>query len=141
MFRLLTDEQQSAIAAAAFELLERGQLEVGIARLEQLHRDYPEEPEPTRMLAQAHAALGARYFDRGRFSDAADHFGVAVELYQQCAPSACPRAQVVPAHQNRIIALIESSRTREARAALDEAESQGLSFPELRAALPAYDFD
>ncbi len=125
----------------AFELLERGQVEAGIARIEQLRRDYPEEPEPARMLAQAHAALGARYFDRGRFSDAADQFGRAVELYRTCGPSLCERAQVAPAHQNRIIALIESSRTREARAALDEAESQGMSFPELRAALPAYDFD
>ncbi len=125
----------------AFELLERGQLEAGIARLEALRHDYPEEPDPARMLAQAHAALGARDFDRGRFSDAADQFGRAVELYRACGPSVCERAQVVPAHQNRIIALIESARTREAREALDEAESQGMSFPELRAALPAYDFD
>ena len=125
----------------AFELLQRGQLEAGIARLEALHRDYPEEPEPTRMLAQAHVARGTRYFDRGRFSDAADQYGLAVDLYRQCASSVCERAQVVPAYQNRITALIESSRTREARAVLEDAESQGMSFPELRAALPAYDFD
>ena len=64
-----------------------------------------------------------------------------MEQYRACGPSVCERAQIVPAYQNRIVALIESSRTREAREALDEAESQGMSFPELRAALPAYDFD
>jgi len=125
----------------AFELLERGQLEAGIARLEALHRDYPEEPEPGRMLAQAHVALGARLFDRGRFSDAADAYGRAVALYRECPAPVCTRAEVAPAWQNRITALIEASRTREARSALEEAESQGMSFPQLRAALPAYDFD
>lgn len=125
----------------AYQLLERGQLEAGASRLAWMQADYPDEPRVRRLRAQAEVALGGRLYERGNFAGAADHYGQAVALYTGCAAEVCSRQEVALAHQNRVVALFEASRIAEARAALDQAEKQGLRFPELRAMLPAYDFE
>lgn len=125
----------------AYQLLERGQLEAGASRLAWMQADYPDEPRVARLRAQAEVALGSRLYEAGNFSDAALHYGRAVSLYGECAAPVCSRSELALAHQNRVVALFEAGRTAEARAALDEAEAQGLSFPQLRAMLPAYDFE
>ena len=84
---------------------------------------------------------GGRLYQRGNFAGAAEHYGRAVALYTGCAADVCGREEVALAHQNRVVALFEASSTAEARAALEQAEAQGLRFPELRAMLPAYDFE
>ena len=120
----------------AFELIERGQLEAGVARLEWLSFDYPDEPRVRRLQAQAEVGLGSRLYERRNFAGAAEHYGRAVELYSGCSARVCAREEVTLAHQNRIVALVESSQPREARAALERAEARGMRFPELRAVLP-----
>ncbi len=125
----------------AYELLERGQLEAGAGRLAWLQADYPDEPRVRRLRAQAEVAIGGRLYQRGNFAGAAEHYGRAVALYTGCAVDVCGREEVALAHQNRVVALFEASSTAEARAALEQAEAQGLRFPELRAMLPAYDFE
>lgn len=125
----------------AYELLERGQLEAGAGRLAWLQADYPDEPRVRRLRAQAEVALGGRLFQRGNFAGAAEHYGRAVALYTGCAADVCGREEVALAHQNRVVALFETSSTVAARAALEQAEAQGLRFPKLRAMLPAYDFE
>ena len=124
----------------AYELLERGQLEAGAGRLAWLQADYPDEPRVRRLRAQAEVAIGGRLYERGDFAGAAEHYGQAVALYTGCAADVCDREEVALAHQNRVVALFEASSTAGARAALEQAEAQGLRFPKLRAMLPAYDF-
>ncbi len=125
----------------AYELLERGQLEAGASRLAWLQADYPDEPRVRRLRAQAEVAIGGRLYERGDFAGAAEYYGRAVALYTGCAADVCAREEVALAHQNRVVALFEASSTAGARAALEQAEAQGLRFPKLRAMLPAYDFE
>lgn len=128
----------------AFELLERGQLEAGIARLSQLRAEHPERDDVLRLLAQAHVRHGNALFSQRNFGGAAAAFERAVIAYQPlglCEQGGCQRAEVELAHHNRIVALLEAASTREARAALAQANTLGLVFPELRDALPAVDFD
>jgi len=128
----------------SFELLERGQVDAGIARLEDLRTEYPDSPPLDRLLAQAYVRKGGGSFARSDFDGAADAYAHAIALYAphgSCDPAECARDQLELAYQNQIVALLEASRTRDARAALERAEAAGLDFPDLRAALPVVDFD
>ena len=125
----------------AFELLERGQLEVGLLRLEALRRDYPESREVALLLGQALGRLASELEAQGEHAPAAETFGRAVDVLAElgpCAPGealACGEAEIRLAHHNRIVSWIHAARPDDARAALLEAESAGLEFPRLRRAL------
>jgi tetratricopeptide (TPR) repeat protein len=122
----------------ALELIERDQVEAGIAQLESLRADEPDRHEVARLLAQAHVRAGNALVGRHEPARAAESFARAVALYADLAPcdgSRCTAADQRTAHQNRIVALFESGDPAAARAALAEAEAAGLRFPELSRAL------
>ncbi len=125
----------------AFELLERGQLEVGLFRLEALGRDYPESREVALLLGQALGRLASQLEAQGEYARAAETFGRAVDVLAElgpCAPgeaAACGEAEIRLAHHNRIVSWLNAARPADARTALLEAESAGLEFPRLRRVL------
>ncbi len=122
----------------AFELLERGQLEAGMQRLESLHADYPERDDATRLLAQARVRHGAELASVNRHASAGRSLGAAVELYAgllPCDGERCDEHELEIAHHNRVVAWLTAEQLDEVRRALDEAEEAGLCFPKLRKAL------
>ena len=125
----------------AFELLERGQLEAGIFRLEALRRDYPESRSAALLLGQALGRLASQLEAQAEHASAAESFGRAVEVLAEICPcppgesAACDGAELRLAHHNRIVSWINADRPADARAALLEAEAAGLEFPRLRRAL------
>ncbi|MEE9282292.1 MAG: hypothetical protein V3V67_19185 [Myxococcota bacterium] len=122
----------------AFELIERGQLDAGIDRLQRLHEEYPDRADAARLLAQARVRKGTELAALRDHGNAGASFDQAVELYERLAPcdgSRCDERELRMAHRNRIIAWVSASRFEEARHALDDAERAGLSFPALRAEL------
>lgn len=127
----------------AFELLERGQLEAGILRLQALRRDYPESREVAMLLGQALARQATKLDARGEYAPAAEAFGRAVAVFAElgacepapCEPAPCDEREIRLAHHNRIVAWLNADRPADARAALLEAEAAGLEFPRLRRAL------
>jgi tetratricopeptide (TPR) repeat protein len=122
----------------AQQLLERGQLDAGIERLDALLRENPGHPDTARLLARALAQRGAALAQRGNHPAAAADFDRAVATYAMaglCPESPCEDPDVRLAHRNRIVAWLNASRPDEARRALEEAEAQGIDFPELRRAL------
>ena len=128
----------------AFELLERGQLEAGIARLEELRRSHPTSAEVNRLLGQALVRQGSELSQRGNHTQAGRTLDRAVAAYARVpgcrAPewTGCSRDEARIAHYNRVVAWLMAGERTEARRALDEAEDVGLSFPELReSAVPA----
>jgi tetratricopeptide (TPR) repeat protein len=62
----------------AYELLERGQMEAGIERLDQLLADEPQRADVRVLLAQAHVRQGNEYSRRSRFAAAAEELDRAV---------------------------------------------------------------
>lgn len=125
----------------AFELLERGQVEAGIDRLESLHESHPTSEVVNRLLVQALVRHGGDLAGGGNYVAAAGWLDRAVEVFALLpgcsAPdwSSCAPDQVRLAHHNRIVAWLNASQRGEARKALEDAERAGLSFPDLRAAL------
>ena len=118
----------------AFDLVERGQLDAGIDRLERLHREYPENAETARLLAQARVRKGTVLVGLQDHRNAGAHFDGAVALYEQLGPcdgSRCDAAELRTAHRNRVIAWLSAYRAADARRALDDAERVGLQFPDL----------
>ncbi len=122
----------------AFELLERGQLEAGIARLEGLQRSYPDSDEVNRLLGQALVRRGTELSERGNREQAGRALDRAVAAYARIpgcrAPewSGCSRDEARLAHYNHIVAWLAAGERPEARRALDDAHDMGLSFPDLR---------
>ncbi len=125
----------------AFELVERGQLEAGIERLEALHESYPGNPEVSRLLAQALVRWADQLGERQNHVATARALDRAVEVYASlpgCAApewSDCELDDARLAHHNRIVAWVNSGRPRSARRALEDAARIGLEFPEFDAAL------
>lgn len=125
----------------AFELLDRGQLEAGIARLEGLHTSYPDNEEVTTLLVRALTQRGDELSRAGNHVEAARFLDRAVEVYTGipgCAApewSGCTREEVRLAHHNRVVTWLNASQPGDARRALEDAESVGLTFPSLRDAL------
>ncbi|MCE2391620.1 MAG: hypothetical protein J4G09_09075 [Proteobacteria bacterium] len=120
----------------AFELLERGQYEIGLRRLESLRSDYPDRGDVMRLLAQGYVIWGSEMAVAADRAGAARAFGRAVELYADLLPcdgARCSRGELRTAHRNRVVVLLESGRRSDARLALDAAERAGLEFPRLRA--------
>ncbi len=113
----------------AFELLERGQTEIGIRRLEAIHSEHPEHAAATRLLAQAHVRQGNEWGDALNFSEAAAQFDQAVRLYAElgnCASDVCDREELHLAHQNRVSAWMRVPDRAQAAAAKREAAVLGL---------------
>ncbi len=118
----------------AFDLVERGQLDAGIDRLERLHSEYPESAGVARLLAQARVRKGTVLVGLQDHRSAGAHFDGAVALYEQLGPcdgSRCDAVELRTAHRNRVIAWLSAYRVAEARRALDDAERAGLQFPDL----------
>ena len=118
----------------AFDLVERGQLDAAIDRLEQLHGEYPESANVARLLAQVRVRKGTVLVGLQDHRSAGAHFDGAVALYDQLGPcdgSRCDAAELRTAHRNRVIAWLSAYRVAEARLALDDAERAGLVFPDL----------
>jgi len=119
----------------AYELLERGQMDAGIERLNQLLEDEPQRSDIRVLLAQAHVRQGSELSRRSRFAAAAEELDRAVELYRplgRCEGGACQLDGLRLAHHNRIAAHLNASQVERAGQALGEAERLGLRFPELR---------
>lgn len=125
----------------AYELVLRGQLDAGIARLETLDREYPERLDVRLLLAQALVQRGTRMASHGDHPRAAAQFGRAIALYDipGVCEGACAESEVALAHRNRIVAWLNAPVPHEARRALEQAERQGLRFPELERALREVD--
>lgn len=125
----------------AFELLERGQLEVGIQRLEELHEAHPENAETSGLLAQALSRQAEQQAEHAAYQAAAESLDRAVALYLAlpgCAApewSDCSQERARTAHHNRIVAWLNASSPENARRALQDARQVGLDFPELAAFL------
>jgi tetratricopeptide (TPR) repeat protein len=122
----------------AFDLLERGQLDAGINRLERLYADYPDRVDVMRLLAQAQIRKGTELVALRNYRDAGLHFDQAVDLYGRLAPcdgARCQESELRMAHRNRVVAWLSASGFVESQRAMEDAEAAGLSFPALRAEL------
>jgi tetratricopeptide (TPR) repeat protein len=122
----------------AFELLERGQLEAGIYRLERLHAERPERSDVTRLLAQAHVRHGSRLSSQQYYERAGLAFDRALALYAELGPcdgTRCDAQELLLAHHNRVVAWLSAARAEDARRALGEAERAGVDVTSLRDAL------
>ena len=122
----------------AFDLVERGQLDAGIDRLERLHAEYPDRPDAARLLAQARVRKGTELVTLQDYRGAGDSFDRAVDLYELLAPcdgSRCDTTELRLAHRNRVVAWLSAYEAAQARQALADAERAGLRLPALRAEL------
>jgi tetratricopeptide (TPR) repeat protein len=122
----------------AFDLVQRGQVEAGIRTLEQIHRDYPEDPSAARLLAQALVKHAGEFSERKNYPAAAGVLDQAVGIYAKILPcdgKNCKPAELRLAHHNRVVAWLNAYKADEARRALEDAERVGLKFPDLRAAV------
>jgi tetratricopeptide (TPR) repeat protein len=122
----------------AFELLERGQVEAGIFDLQNLRRDYPQDPAVARLLAQALVRRSGEFSERSNFSKARELLDQAVLLYAELLPcdgQRCQADELKVAHYNRIVICVNGGDVEAARAALADAKKAGLSFPDLAAAV------
>ncbi len=126
----------------AYELLERGQLDAGIQRLRALSEAEPQYVAGTRLLGRALVKKGVGLHDAARYAEAGAALDDAVQVYGalgSCAKRRCDdaelRSEVEGAHRNRIVAWLDAVRPARARAALEEAEQAGLSFPEFQRAV------
>ena len=124
----------------AYELVQRGQVEAGIARLESLRESHPDEPEVTRLLGAALVQHAATLVERGNHIGAGELLDRAVALYQtpECRAPAwqgCPAEDARVAHYNRVVAWLEAFEPARAEGAMRDAERAGLVFPELAAEL------
>jgi tetratricopeptide (TPR) repeat protein len=125
----------------AYELVQRGQIDAGIERLELLHAAHPEHTATTRLLGQALAHKARLRAERGRHEEAGALLdravGVYAELFSGDAVDGDPelRDEFRGVHRSRIVSWINAGRRDNARTALSEAEGAGFEFPDLRRAL------
>ncbi len=122
----------------AYQLLERGQLEAGLFRLERLHEQHPDRADVARLLGAALVRKGLRLEQSGDHRGAGGLFDRAVANYagtSACAEGSCDDPEIRLAHRNRIVAWVHASRPDSAREALADAERIGLRFPELQEAV------
>ena len=128
----------------AFELLERGQVDAGVQELEGVRRDFPSEPAPTRLLAQAIARQADAFTERSNFMAAGEAMDRAVSLYAELLPCTdterCKREEFEVLARNRVIAWYNALQYDRARQALDAARTLGFPFPDLEAELKKVEF-
>jgi tetratricopeptide (TPR) repeat protein len=118
----------------AFELVERGQIDAGIERLEAIHNEHPGYPAATRLLGRSLARKALLRAERGRHAEAGALLDRSVGVYAQLEASSSPselRDEVRAVHHNRIVAWLNAARPEDAQRALAEAEQAGFRFPEL----------
>jgi tetratricopeptide repeat protein len=130
----------------AYELIDSGSIDAGIDQLRAVSREYPQNAQATRLLAQALVRLGGQQTQSRDYDGAQASFTEAVTAYAHLLPcdgARCDSAELELAHRNRILSLLDAQRLDRARAALQEAESVGLHFdditqrwPELRTPSP-----
>ena len=127
----------------AFELLDRGQLEAGIQRLETLRGAHPGHLPVARLLAQARVRRAGALAERKNYDGAGAELDLAVAAYRpfgSCGtdPSTtCTRDEIRTAHHNRIVVWSKAAERARARRALSEAQELGFRFPKLQARLGA----
>ncbi len=123
----------------AFELLERGQIDAGVAELESVRRDFPSEPAPTRLLAQAIARQAEAFTERRNFDAAGEALDRAFSVYAELLPCAdterCKREEFEVLARNRVTAWYNNVEYERARKALADARALGFQFPDLEAEL------
>jgi tetratricopeptide (TPR) repeat protein len=126
----------------AYELVERGQIDMGIRRLEALHREHPDDVPTARLLAQSLSRKAALRAERGSQSEAAELLDRAVEVYADLVAAFPPddvdasiTEEIRATHHNRIVAWLNASRPDAATRALEDAERAGFDFPELTRAV------
>jgi tetratricopeptide (TPR) repeat protein len=127
----------------AYQLVERGQLDAGIERLESLHADHPDHAPTTRLLGQVLVRKATLRAERGRHEEAGSLLDRAIRVYGGQASGGSPTAATEPglreemksAHRSRVVAWINAGKLENARSALEEAETAGFRFPDLRRAV------
>jgi tetratricopeptide (TPR) repeat protein len=115
----------------AFELVERGQLDAGIERLEAIHAEHPGYPAATRLLGRSLARKALLRAERGRHAEAGALLDRAVGVYAELESPSELRDEIRGVHHNRIVAWLNAARPEDAQRALAEAEQAGFRFPEL----------
>ncbi|MFI5314315.1 MAG: tol-pal system YbgF family protein [Myxococcota bacterium] len=128
----------------AYDLIEQGNVDAGIDQLHTVVREYPQNAQAARMLAQALVRLGNQQTEVHDYDGAQQSFSEAVEQYARLLPcdgTRCDSAELELAHRDRILSALDAQRIDLARAALAEAQGLGMNFddllkrwPELRAA-------
>jgi tetratricopeptide (TPR) repeat protein len=123
----------------AFELLERGQVDAGVQELEAVHRDFPGEPAPTRLLAQSIARQADAFTERTNFTAAGEAMDRAFALYAELLPCTdtqrCKREEFDILARNRITAWYNAAQYDRAREALAASRALGFRYPDLEAEL------
>lgn len=122
----------------AFELVERGQIDAGLERLEAIHADEPRHRPTARLLGRTLVLKALMRSERGRHAEAGALLDRAVEVYPtlptgeaESESSAELREELQSVHRSRIVAWLNAARPEDARRALDEAEQAGFRFPDL----------
>jgi tetratricopeptide (TPR) repeat protein len=123
----------------AYELIERGSVDAGIDQLRAVVREYPQNAEAARLLAQALVRLGSEQTESHDYDGAQESFTEAVAQYARLLPcdgTRCDSAELELAHRNRILSALDAQQFERARAALAEAKAIGLSFDDLEKRWP-----
>jgi len=118
----------------AYDLIDRGSIDAGIDQLRAVVREYPQNAQATRLLAQALVRLGTLQTQSRDFDHSTASFTEAVEQYARLLPcdgTRCDSAELELAHRNRILSALDAGQLQLARAALREAEAVGLKFADL----------
>ncbi|HTO06945.1 MAG TPA: hypothetical protein VMR86_07775 [Myxococcota bacterium] len=126
----------------AYDLIDRGSIDAGIDQLRAVTREYPQNAQAARMLAQALVRLGGEQTQSRDYDGAQESYTEAVAEYARLLPcdgARCDSSELELAHRNRILSSLDAQRPERARAAFAEAQAIGLHlddlaqrFPELR---------
>jgi tetratricopeptide (TPR) repeat protein len=118
----------------AFDLIDRGSIDAGIDQLRAVAREYPQNAQASRLLAEGLVRLGTQQTQSRDFDGATASFNEAVEQYAgllPCDGTRCDSAELELAHRNRILSALDGGHVALARSALQEAEAVGLHFDDL----------
>jgi tetratricopeptide (TPR) repeat protein len=118
----------------AYELIDHGSIDAAIDQLRAVTREYPQNAQAARMLAQALVRLGGEQTASREYDGAQQSYTEAVEQYARLLPcdgTRCDSAELELAHRNRILSALDAQRVDRARAALAEAQALGLDLDDL----------
>lgn len=118
----------------AYDLIDRGSIDAGIDQLRAVTREYPQNTQAARMLAQALVRLGGVQTESRDYDGAQASFTEAVGEYARLLPcdgTRCDSSELELAHRNRILSALDAQRPDRARAALQEAQALGLHLDDL----------
>ena len=124
----------------AYELIDRGNIDAGIDQLRAVVREYPQNPQAARLLAQALVRLGTQQTQSRDYDGARESFTEAVELYARLLPcdgTRCDSSELELAHRNRILSALDAQRCDAARGgARRRPRRSGSHFPDLEKRWP-----